>query len=210
MGFPKQGLIRTIRFAGGYLLTHKDEMFDRETACQLISQLVAGRDVPTAIELPPPAILKPKVLWTGKQIFSLILKPSKTSDVRINLKAKNKKYTRNEDMCINDNYVIMRNSELLCGRMDKGTMGSGSKNSIFYLLLRDYSAQHAADAMWRLARVSAYFLLSSRGFSIGEKSSEFNVVYRFAITPIEICLFVCSIRWVLQITHDLAFKESAT
>lgn len=152
-------------------MTHKDEMFDRETACQLISQFVAGRDVSTVIELPHPAILKPKVLWTGKQIFSLILKPSKSCKVYINLRAKNKKYTKNEDMCTNDNYVVMRNSELLCGRMDKGTLGSGSKNSIFYLLLRDYSAQHAADAMWRLARVTAYFLMSTRGFSIGESPS---------------------------------------
>lgn len=79
---------------GGYLLTHKDEMFDRDTACQLISQLIAGRDSGTLVELPRPAILKPRVLWTGKQIFSLILKPSRESNVRINLRAKNKKYTK--------------------------------------------------------------------------------------------------------------------
>ncbi|XP_022661232.1 DNA-directed RNA polymerase III subunit RPC1-like isoform X1 [Varroa jacobsoni] len=165
-GEPLIGAIQDF-ITGGYLLTHKDEMFDRDTACQLISQLIAGRDSGTLVELPRPAILKPRVLWTGKQIFSLILKPSRESNVRINLRAKNKKYTKNEDMCANDNYVIIRNSELLCGRMDKGTMGSGSKNSIFYLLLRDYNAQLAADAMWRLARVAAYFLLSTKGFSIG-------------------------------------------
>lgn len=50
--------------------------------------------------------------------------------------------------------------------MDKATLGSGSKNNIFYVLFRDYGAQYAADAMSRLARISAVFL-TNRGFSIG-------------------------------------------
>lgn len=37
--------------------------------------------------------------------------------------------------------------------MDKATMGSGTKQCIFYLLLRDFGESHATKAMWRLARV---------------------------------------------------------
>ena len=62
--------------------------------------------------------------------------------------------------------VVINNSDLMCGAMDKGTLGGGSKNNIFYVLLRDYGEQYAADALARLARLCPAFL-SNRGFSIG-------------------------------------------
>ena len=87
-------------------------------------------------DLPTPAILKPHKLWTGKQIFSLLLRPNKRSNIKANLTTKGKSYTSNREFCVQDSYVIIRNSELLAGSMDKNTLGSGSKNSIFYILLR--------------------------------------------------------------------------
>uniref|UniRef100_A0A2R5LGD7 DNA-directed RNA polymerase subunit n=1 Tax=Ornithodoros turicata TaxID=34597 RepID=A0A2R5LGD7_9ACAR len=165
---PRNGepLIAAIQdfITGGYLITQKDVFFDRGKACQLASYILA--DVPMALELPPPAIRKPMALWTGKQVFSLILRPSSKSQVLLSLRAKGKSYTKDEEMCINDAYVLVRNSQLLAGSMDKGTMGSGSKNNIFYILLRDYGQQAAADAMWRLARIASFFI-QNRGFSIG-------------------------------------------
>lgn len=46
----------------------------------------------------------------------------------------------------------------MCGSMDKGTLGSGSKNNIFYILLRDWGQNEAADAMSRLARLAPVYL----------------------------------------------------
>lgn len=92
------------------------------------------------VELPPPAIRKPCCLWTGKQIFGLILRPSRACPVLASLRAKSKSYTKDLEMCANDGYVHIRNSELLSGTMDKATLGSGSKNNIFYILLRLSSA----------------------------------------------------------------------
>lgn len=54
--------------------------------------------------------------------------------------------------------VTIQNSELMCGSMDKGTLGSGSKNNIFYILLRDWGQNEAADAMSRLARLAPVYL----------------------------------------------------
>lgn len=54
--------------------------------------------------------------------------------------------------------VVIYNSEHLCGALDKASLGSGSKNNIFYILLRDYGQQVAADCMSRLARLCPYFL----------------------------------------------------
>ena len=54
--------------------------------------------------------------------------------------------------------VVIRNSELLCGSMDKGTLGSGSKNNIFYVILRDYGEVYIANCLARLARLCPAFL----------------------------------------------------
>uniref|UniRef100_A0A3Q2QKV0 DNA-directed RNA polymerase subunit n=1 Tax=Fundulus heteroclitus TaxID=8078 RepID=A0A3Q2QKV0_FUNHE len=69
-------------------------------------------------------------------------------------------------VCLTPPVVVIHNSELMCGSMDKGTLGSGSKNNIFYILLRDWGQLEAANAMSRLARLAPVFL-SNRGFSIG-------------------------------------------
>jgi hypothetical protein len=42
--------------------------------------------------------------------------------------------------------------------MDKGTLGSGSKKNIFYILLRDWGQLEAANAMSRLARIAPTYL----------------------------------------------------
>ena len=165
---------------GGYLLTHKDSFFNRGTTCQIISQILAGKDENMEVSLPPPAIIKPELLWTGKQIFGMLLRPNKkcmckvqvppkctcSCKVLANLETKGKSYTSNREFCVKDSYVIIRNSQLLCGTMDKSTMGSGTKANIFYVLLRDFGEDIACAAMWRLARVASWYLMN-RGFSIG-------------------------------------------
>ncbi|XP_028157566.1 DNA-directed RNA polymerase III subunit RPC1 isoform X5 [Ostrinia furnacalis] len=151
---------------GGYLITQRDTFFTKQEAHQLAACLLAGPDATMRIDMPPPAIIKPRMLWTGKQIFSLIMKPNKRCEIKANLETKGKNYTGNQDMCVQDSYVIIRNSELLCGSMDKSTLGSGTKSSIFYILLRDWGEEHAVRAMWRLARMASYYMMN-RGFSFG-------------------------------------------
>uniref|UniRef100_W5LHZ8 DNA-directed RNA polymerase subunit n=1 Tax=Astyanax mexicanus TaxID=7994 RepID=W5LHZ8_ASTMX len=168
---PRNGepLIAAIQdfLTGAYLLTLKDTFFDRAKACQIVASILVGKDEKIKVTLPRPAIIKPMRLWTGKQIFSLILKPSQSCPVKANLRTKGKQYCgKGEDLCSNDSFVVIQNSELLCGSLDKGTLGSGSKNNIFYILLRDWGQLEAANAMSRLARLAPVYL-SNRGFSIG-------------------------------------------
>lgn len=151
---------------GGYLITQRDEFFTKEKAMQLATCMITGPDIDLTVELPPPAILKPRRLWTGKQIFSLILRPNKNYPVIVNLATKGKNYTGNNDMCIRDSYVIIRNSQILCGSMDKNTLGSGTKQCVFYAILRDFGEEHATRSMWRLARMASYYMMN-RGFSFG-------------------------------------------
>lgn len=150
-----------------YLLSRKDKFFDRKSFTYACEMMLEGSG---HLDLPPPAILKPVALWTGKQLFSILIRPNKQSPVKVNLDAKCREYKpqagRAPDMCPNDGWLVIRNSEVMCGLMDKSTVGSGKKDSIFYIILRDYGPEAAAGAMNRLARLCAR-ALTNRGFSIG-------------------------------------------
>lgn len=153
---------------GSYLISHKDSFFDRASLLQLLSMM---SDANTQFDIPPPAIFKPVMLWTGKQVFSLLIKPNKQSKVVINLDAKNKTFHPPakglpNEMSPNDGFVVIRGSQILSGVMDKSTLGDGKKHSVFYTILRDYGPEEAAIAMNRMAKMCARYL-GNRGFSIG-------------------------------------------
>ncbi|XP_068158672.1 DNA-directed RNA polymerase III subunit RPC1 [Drosophila tropicalis] len=151
---------------GGYLLTQKEVFLTKEEAMQLAACFLSNDDSTMRIQMPTPAILKPRRLWTGKQIFSLLMRPNSDSPILLNMVCKGRNYTGNLDLCNNDSWVHIRNSELMCGVMDKATLGSGTKQCIFYLLLRDFGEAFATKAMWRLARIASFFI-QNRGFSFG-------------------------------------------
>ena len=73
---------------GAYLITHKDSFFDRSAAATLLASVLAYRDAHLRLALPTPALLRPVRLWTGKQLFALILRPSGRVPVALNLRAK--------------------------------------------------------------------------------------------------------------------------
>ncbi|CAN0536963.1 unnamed protein product [Ectocarpus sp. 12 AP-2014] len=53
-----------------YLITQRDIFFDRETFCKVASYL---GDAGEQVDIPPPAIMKPVALWTGKQVRVSVL-----------------------------------------------------------------------------------------------------------------------------------------
>jgi DNA-directed RNA polymerase III subunit RPC1 len=150
-----------------YLLSSKDNFFDRKTFTNICMYMVDGN---LQLDLPPPAILKPEALWTGKQVFSILMRPNKASKIMVNLDARCKNYIavkdQTPDMDPNDGWLVIRNSEVMCGLMDKTTVGPGKKDSIFYIILRDFGPDAAVVAMNRLAKLSARYL-TNQGFSIG-------------------------------------------
>ena len=62
--------------------------------------------------------------------------------------------------------VVIRNSELLLGTLDKTTLGPGGKNNVFFVLLNDWGSAVATTAMNRVSRMMPDYL-TNRGFSIG-------------------------------------------
>ncbi|WVN88031.1 uncharacterized protein L203_103230 [Cryptococcus depauperatus CBS 7841] len=153
-----------------YLLSRRDRFYDRQQFTQIASYLGDGI---LEVEMPPPVIWKPVRLWTGKQIFNLLMKPNRKSKVLVNLEAKcrtlvdpAKEDRFPSDMSPNDGYLVIQNSEIMCGVFDKNTVGDGKKNSVFGVILRDYGPEEAALAMNRLAKLAARWL-ANIGFSLG-------------------------------------------
>lgn len=150
-----------------YLLTRKDVFYDRSETIQICTYFTDGL---LHIDLPPPCIQKPVRLWSGKQIYSLLLKPNKSDRVKVCLEGKTKSFSKPKDgripvMCPYDGYATVINSEILSGIVDKSMIGD-SKGSIFYAVLRDFGSDAAAECMNRLAKLSARFM-GNQGFSIG-------------------------------------------
>ncbi|GAA5868140.1 hypothetical protein JCM8547_003356 [Rhodosporidiobolus lusitaniae] len=166
---------------GCYLITRRDTFFNRQEFTQMCSYL---QDAELEIDLPPPTILKPERLWTGKQVFNVLMRPNKKSNVNVNLECKNKTMLapskdhgdpkKNEPgaiayppfMSVNDGYLVVQNSEIICGVFDKATVGDGNKKSVYAVIQRDFGADEAAKCMNRMAKLCARWL-ANKGFSIG-------------------------------------------
>ncbi|KAF2816470.1 DNA-directed RNA polymerase III subunit RPC1 [Mytilinidion resinicola] len=179
---PKNGtpIIAAIQdfITAAYLLSSKENFYDRKSFTQICSFMFnadcvvdpdTGEQMP--IEIPEPAIFKPQRLWTGKQVFNVLLRPNKKCKVLVNLDAPCKQYKPSTkcpapDLNEDDAWLVIRNSEVMCGVMDKSTVGDGKKDSVFYVIMRDFGPDHAVQAMNRLSKLSARWL-SNQGFSIG-------------------------------------------
>jgi DNA-directed RNA polymerase III subunit RPC1 len=150
-----------------YLLSRRDQFFDRRQFTQICSYFA---DANMQIDIPPPTIWKPVRLWTGKQVFNVLMRPNKHSKILVNVETKCNKVQQPKKECYsdrmtplpdlspNDGWLVIVNSEIMCGLMDKATVGSGKKKSIFGVILRDYGAHEAALAMNRVAKLCARWL----------------------------------------------------
>ena len=78
-------------------------------------------------KLPPPCILKPKELWSGKQLVNCLINPSSDFPrINVSLIQKEKNYDselKAEHFDLREGYVMFQNGELLCGRIGKNTLG---------------------------------------------------------------------------------------
>ncbi|CAJ2657296.1 unnamed protein product [Trifolium pratense] len=147
-----------------FLITRKDTFYDRSEFSHILSY-IGHMDT----ELPEAAIKKPVELWSGKQLFSILL----CSHENVNLTVREKFYcTKHDDrnrekktMCPNDGFVYFHNSELISGQLGKATLGNGNKDGLFFVILNDYNAYAAACCINRLSKLSAQWI-GNHGFSI--------------------------------------------
>ncbi|ORX62127.1 beta and beta-prime subunits of DNA dependent RNA-polymerase [Hesseltinella vesiculosa] len=111
--------------------------------------------------IPPPAILKPKPLWTGKQILSMVI-PS-----GINCQTFFSGHPSNEKTYISpgDTRVIIENGELVCGIVCKKTVGTAG-GGLIHTIVNEHGPEAAKNFLTGTQHVVNYWLLQN-GFSIG-------------------------------------------
>ncbi|KAK4052414.1 DNA-directed RNA polymerase II core subunit rpo21 [Microbotryomycetes sp. JL201] len=106
--------------------------------------------------IPTPAILKPKPMWTGKQILSMCIPKG------INL------YRAPEPASPNpaeDNGMYIEDGQILYGIVDKKTVGTG-QGGLIHVIFREKGPYVTRDFFSGVQKVVNYWLLHN-GFSIG-------------------------------------------
>lgn len=147
-----------------YLVTAKTSFFDRAQFAQLISHWL-GPD--TTFDLPIPALLRPVELWTGKQLFELILRPSHSEKVLLTMQVKARTYSGNEQHWDpNEGFVSFLDSKYISGRLDKKLLGGGSKDGLFGRLFALTNGPYTSRCMSRIAAFTSRYL-QNFGFSLG-------------------------------------------
>ena len=121
-----------------FVMTQRDVFLTRDMFCAMAAYV---GDALERVDVPPPAILKPCALWTGKQLYGVVVRPRLPRRKGAELGAASAEFTpewpcvsfecpeRNytggdvETMCPMDGFVLFRRSQLLAGNVAKKTIG---------------------------------------------------------------------------------------
>ncbi|KAI1883829.1 hypothetical protein AGOR_G00236030 [Albula goreensis] len=175
-GKPLAGLIQD-HMVSGTSMTLKGCFFTRDQYMELVYRGLT--DKRGRVKLLPPALLKPRVLWTGKQVVStLLLNVIPENHLPLNLTGKakipSKAWVKEqprpppgyhpESMC--ESQVIVRQGELLVGVLDKAHYGS-SAYGLVHCCYELYGGETSGNLLSCLARLFTAYLQLYRGFTLG-------------------------------------------
>ena len=149
MGIVQDTLLGCMHF------TQRDTFLERDLTMNLLLHVGDWDGV-----VPEPAIYKPKPLWTGKQIFSLVL-PS-VSLIRYSITHPD---TEKEEISPGDTKVYISRGNLISGVVDKKTVGS-SANGLIHVTWKEFGPR-VADMMISQIQVLVNHYVLQRGQSIG-------------------------------------------
>ena len=185
-GKPLRGLIQD-HISMGVQFTSRDTFFDRDAYQQLLYCCLRPEDNHTPLnklELVPPAIWKPRAMWTGKQVISTILKNIKPENRHgLNLTSKsstsaNHWLEKSEDdpskfevggpvikFRDTEQVVIFKDGEHLCGILDKSQLGP-SVGGLIHSVYELYGHTAAGKLLSAIGRLLTRYL-SERAWSCG-------------------------------------------
>ena len=177
-GKPIRGLLQDSIDSNVYL-TKKDTFFTREEYyellyCCLESQL--NSHIIRKIVTVPPAVLKPKILYTGKQLISSVLLSLKTSEELYNRKMENLTLNYEHNTKIpgsiwgkkghddKEGKVIVRNNNLLTGVLDKNEIGS-SDYGLFHSFYEIYGPNLTGQLITIIGKLGVFFFQRFHAFT---------------------------------------------
>ena len=154
---PLTGLVQD-SLLGIRKFTFRDTFLKENTFMNILMDLEDTWDH----KIPIPAIIKPKPTWTGKQVVSILL-PS------IDMEDKSKGFQKFEDepdfISKNDTFVKILDGNLICGILDKNTIGS-KPGSIIHIIFNDIGPNKCTNFINKIQEVSNRFL-TLRSASVG-------------------------------------------
>lgn len=124
---PVMGIVQD-SLLGIMLFSRRDCFIDKHTAMNLMMWL----DNNSEKQLPIPAILKPRPLWSGKQILSLVI-PNVNLIKHFEAPSKN---PHSQWCSNNDSVVLISKGELLAGCVNKSTVGA-SQQGLVHVIWRE-------------------------------------------------------------------------
>jgi len=160
-GEPLRGLIQD-HLSVSVALCGKDTFFDRGSYHQLIYAALrpeSGHIMGERIELVPPAILKPVPRWTGKQVITTILKnirPATCGDLWMNGSSK-VNARRWGAVGAEEDQVMFRDGEFVCGILDKAQLGS-SGGGLIHAVHEVYGPSSAGKLLSSMGRLLTRYL----------------------------------------------------
>ncbi|XP_011559659.3 DNA-directed RNA polymerase I subunit RPA1 [Plutella xylostella] len=181
-GTPLSGLIQD-HVISGVKMSLRGSFFNKTDYQQLVFQALANHK--GQIKLLPPAILKPCMLWSGKQVLSTIIinnipkdKPylSLTSKAKISAKAWQRVPERKwkaggtpfaDSNTMTEAEVVIKNGELLCGVLDKTHYGA-TPYGLIHCMFELYGGDSSSALLSSFSKVFTYYLQWA-GFTLGVK-----------------------------------------
>jgi DNA-directed RNA polymerase I subunit RPA1 len=167
-GKPIRGLIQD-HIISSVLITLKDTWFTKDEYLEMIYNSIFHIANDERLEILPPTILKPTQLWSGKQLFSNILKIVSNGKIGLNIdgksKIQDKLWGKETSDLPNESMIIIRDNELLSGIIDSSQIGS-SEGGIVHYVYEIYGYEMADVFLTCLCRLFTHFL-QYHGFTCG-------------------------------------------
>ncbi len=154
-GGPIIGAIRDY-ITAAYLFTRKSTRLTKEEVCRLL--MAADYEGP----VPDPETKKPTALWTGKQIFSVLLPKDLNYALKSSICLNCARCKRGE--CPYDAYVVVKDGILKSGVIDRRSIGAEQSESLLHRIIKDYGTQVGRQFLNRTCQVLKLFM-TMRGFT---------------------------------------------
>ena len=173
-GKPIRGLLQDSIDSCVYL-TMKDTFFTREQYFQLIySSLEKSLNTKKIrkIVLSQPTIIKPRILYTGKQIITTIINSLATSELIDNIKNAKCTFEHNNKLGSDiwgkgneeEGKIRLIENELLTGVLDKNEIGA-SDYGLFHSFYEIFGAELTGEFITIIGKVCVHFLQQFYGFT---------------------------------------------
>jgi DNA-directed RNA polymerase II subunit RPB1 len=148
---PIMGIVQD-SLLGCMLFTQRDTFINHEDFMNLLMWI---DDVEA---IPQPAILKPKPLWTGKQVFSLLI--PKIQYMRYNEPRRAHNWASSTDK-----NILIVNGEILCGQMTKAQVGN-TGGGLVHIIWKEQGSDACKAFLSQVQNVINNWLIV-HGFTVG-------------------------------------------